>query len=98
MEKIDFSTTFVDTPVVVLSPQACSDDTAFQLCVRNVNRNGFEVRVRYEGRLHNQSTAHSISYIAATSGATDICGKGLLLVQLQMMQSEAILLVHTRLL
>lgn len=75
MEKVDFSTTFVDTPVVVLSPQACSDDTAFQLCVRNVNRNGFEVRVRYEGRLHNQSTAHTMSYIAATPGATDICGK-----------------------
>lgn len=74
-KKVDFSTTFVDTPVVVLSPQACSDDTAFQLCVRNVNRNGFEVRVRYEGRLHNQSTAHTISYIAATPGATDICGK-----------------------
>ena len=74
-KSVAFDTSFEDIPVVVLSAQESSSDTAFAICVRNVTRYGFEVRLRYEGRLHKPNHTENLAYLAVSEGCGSICGR-----------------------
>lgn len=67
-QTVRFAKPFPDTPVVICTPQSSACDTAFSICVRNVSRDGFELRLRFEGRLHPQFVSESVSFLAATPG------------------------------
>ena len=58
------------SPVFVY--QVSSSDTAFAICVRNVTRYGFEVRLRYEGRLHKPNHTENLAYLAVSEGCGSI--------------------------
>lgn len=74
-QRVEFNAPFADIPIVVVSPQKSSSDTTFALCVRNVTRQGFEIRLRYEGNVHNGLYSESVAYMAATPGSGNFCGK-----------------------
>lgn len=71
-QTVRFAKPFADTPVVICTPQSSACDTAFSICVRNVSRDGFELRLRFEGRLHPQFVSESVSFLAATPGKGNI--------------------------
>lgn len=74
-KQFAFDTPFADIPVVVVSPQKSNTDTTFALCVRNVTCQGFELRLKYEGEVHNKTYEESVAYMAATVGSGNFCGK-----------------------
>ena len=73
--QIQFDKPFADIPVVVVSPQKSTTDTTFALCVRNVTRQGFELRLRFEGHVHDDTYTESVAYMAASVGSGTFCGR-----------------------
>lgn len=66
------------TPVVIASLQAICPNLPVAVAVRNVSREGFEVRLRTEEANAGQQVKACIAYIAATPGEGQIGGKTLL--------------------
>ncbi len=76
-KKVAFGKAFHTRPVVIASLSASNDTTA-TVAVRNITNEGFEVRVRHEGRITTHQTDGCVSFLAATPGEATLAGRRLL--------------------
>lgn len=74
--KVTFSKTFSTKPVVLAS-LAVSNDTTATVAVRNITNEGFEVRIRHEGRVTTTQADGRVSFLAATPGEATLGGRRL---------------------
>lgn len=65
--QIPFSHVFDEPPIVMATPHLGNDTTATAV-VRNVSKTGFEIRLRYEGKLKSAASAAKVAYMAMTPG------------------------------
>lgn len=75
-QKVRFAQVFPTKPVVLAS-LSLPDDTTATVAVRKVTTEGFEVRLRFEGKVAPLSAAGQVSFLAATSGEGTIGGRRL---------------------
>ncbi len=73
-QSVSFQSSFPIIPVVVASA-AISNDTTAVVAVRNITRNGFEVRLRFEGNSSPAQTCAQVSFLAATPGRGTVAGR-----------------------
>ncbi len=74
--KIRFGQVFPTKPVVLAS-LSLSGDTTASVAVRNVTTEGFEMRLRFEGKVTPQSATGLVSFLAATQGEGTVGGRRL---------------------
>ncbi len=74
--KVTFGKTFSTKPVVLAS-LAVANDTTATVAVRNITNEGFEVRIRHEGRVTTTQADGRVSFLAATPGEATLGGRRL---------------------
>lgn len=72
-QKISFKQSFPTIPVV-LTTATTSNDTTAVVAVRNINREGFEMRLRFEGNASPKQTFAEVAFVAATLGKGTVAG------------------------
>lgn len=75
--KVTFGKVFRTKPVVIAS-LAVANDTTATVAVRNITNEGFEVRIRHEGRVTTTQADGRVSFLAATPGEATLAGRRLL--------------------
>lgn len=72
-QTVEFGHPFAEQPVVIVTAHLQNDTTATAV-VRNVTKNGFEVRLRYEGKLKPSAANAKVAYMAITPGEGSVNG------------------------
>lgn len=75
--KVSFGKAFHTKPVVLAS-LTVADDTTATVAVRNITNEGFEMRIRHEGRVTTTHASGRVSYLAATPGEGTLAGRRVL--------------------